>query len=401
MSGENDQNNDAPTGDNDILGMSDEEVMKMNSPPAVEEEAGEATDTDENLDSEDQDLGDPEDTDDNQDSEDDNDDSDDEDSDEDSNADGDDDSEENADDEDESTDDEDEDPEAGTDTGSDEATSAELDAKAKAYDAIFAPFNANGIEVQAQSPEDVIRMMQMGANYHKKMAGIKPLMKIGKMLENNGLLDEAKINFLIDLDKKKPEAIKKLVGDSDIDPLDIDGEKQEDYTPETYNVSDAEVELEAVLVDIRGSKGYPTTVEILNNKWDDVSRKVLLSNPDSIRIINAQVESGVYAQVMDIVAKERAMGKLQNVPDIDAYKQVGAELMNKATQSTADTGNSDAAKQAATDKQTKEQKRAKKRKAAASPTKTPTSKSKLPEDFNPLNVPDEEFEKMEKAGMFK
>ena len=90
------------------------------------------------------------------------------------------------------------------------------------YKKVMAPFKANGKMITLRSPEEAIQLMQQGANFTKKMQAIAPHRKLLIMLENNGLLDESKINYLIDLDKKNPEAIKKLVKDAGIDPKDID-----------------------------------------------------------------------------------------------------------------------------------------------------------------------------------
>lgn len=108
----------------------------------------------------------------------------------------------------------------------DEATS-DIDYEA-AYKQLTATFRANGKDIQVNSVEDAITLMKMGANYNKKMAGLKPNLRLMKMLENNNLLDESKLTYLIDLDKKDPEAIKKFIKDSGVDPLDIDTEKDTD-----------------------------------------------------------------------------------------------------------------------------------------------------------------------------
>ena len=81
-----------------------------------------------------------------------------------------------------------------------------VDYKAE-YEKLLAPFKANGTDMQAQSVEDAIQLMQMGAGFHKKIAALKPAMKQVKLLEKHGLLDEDKLNYLIDLANKKPEAI--------------------------------------------------------------------------------------------------------------------------------------------------------------------------------------------------
>ena len=51
--------------------------------------------------------------------------------------------------------------------------------------------------------------MQMGAGYGRKLQDMQPHLKTLRMLEKNNLLDEGKLSYLIDLDQKNPDAIKK------------------------------------------------------------------------------------------------------------------------------------------------------------------------------------------------
>ena len=108
----------------------------------------------------------------------------------------------------------------------------EIDYK-KEYERLTASFKANGKDISVANVDEAISLMQMGANYNKKMAALKPNLKLLKLLENNKLLDESKISYLIDLDKKNPEAITKLLKDSGIDPLDVDVNKESEYRPKT------------------------------------------------------------------------------------------------------------------------------------------------------------------------
>jgi hypothetical protein len=272
-----------------------------------------------------------------------------------------------------------------TETSGDEPNYKEL------YNEVFKPFKANGKEIQVESPEDVRQLMQMGANYNKKMAALKPHLKIVKMLENNGLLDEAKLSYLIDLDKKNPKAIAKLVGESQIDPMDLDVNSGKEYAPNTYTVSDGEMALEQVLSDIRDTSAYSTTLDVVNNKWDDASRRAILSNPESLKVINNHIEAGVYDKVMAIVDRERLLGRLQGVSDIDAYKQIGTAMQQQGhfgKSQKPQMGRSNVS----TDKQ---QTMADKKKAAAVPTGK--GKQNGPSDnINPLEMSDEEFEKYAK-----
>ena len=276
--------------------------------------------------------------------------------------------------------------EQGQDAQTTEEIKDEVDYKS-AYQEIFKPFKANGKEMSVDNIEDVRQLMQMGANYNKKMAGLKPNLKIIKMLENNGLLDESKLSYLIDLDKRNPDAIKKLIKESGLDPLDIDINQDVSYKGTNHSISDKEVELDAVLSEIRETDTFNTTIDIIGNKWDDNSKKVLLENPNVIKIINDHVKSGVYTAITTEVDRLRMLGRLEGLSDIDAYKAVGDALY--APRANAQSNNINTSTSKATNK---EDPRLKDRKKAASTTKGVASNAKP--DFNPLSMSDEEFEKI-------
>lgn len=272
---------------------------------------------------------------------------------------------------------------------SEEDTSVDYE---KEYNKILAPFRANGKEIKVDSIEDAISLMSMGANYNKKMASLKPSLKIVKMLQNNNLLDESKLNFLIDLDKKNPEAIKKLLKDSELDPLDINTEEDTAYQPNTYTVDDKQVDLDRVLEDIQDSPSFNDTVDIISNKWDESSRQVLVDNPSIIQTINDHVASGVYGQISQVVESERMLGRLTDISDIEAYRQVGDAIQAKGGFNTPNLKANENIKSASTKPKTDP--KLKNRKKAAGTTKAVTKTTKVDPNFNPLNLSDEEFEKI-------
>lgn len=263
----------------------------------------------------------------------------------------------------------------------------------EAYEKIFAPFKANGREVQVKTPEEVIQLMQMGANYNKKMAGMKPSLKILKMLDNHGLLDEQKLSYLIDLDKKDPNAISKLVKESGVDPLEIDVKASDDYKPNTYTVDERSVELDGILDDIKDTKSFNDTLDIIGNKWDTASKRIISENPSIIKIINQHLESGYYEKIQNAVETERMFGRLEGLSDIEAYKQVGDAINAKGGfgQPAQTTTESKSIKPKAKARKSVDPK-LKSRKKAASSTSSTSSSNKA--DFNPLSLSDEEFEKM-------
>lgn len=264
---------------------------------------------------------------------------------------------------------------------------------------VTAPFRANGKDMQIDSVEDVRKLMQMGANYNKKMAAIKPNLKYIKMLENNELLNEESISYLIDLQKKDPSAIKKLLKDSGTNPLEVDLEQEHGYeTKDTYTVSDSEVNLDGILDDIRDTDSFDQTIDIVSNKWDSKSKQILVNNPEVIKTINDHVATGIYDKITQVMNRERVLGNLDGMSDIDAYKYVGDAIHEAG-------GFDDAQQMEQTPSDEKPAKtvdpKVKARKKAASSTKpTVTKKKKKASDFDPLSMSDEDFEKMGAEGLF-
>ena len=216
---------------------------------------------------------------------------------------------------------------------------AEADAKAKntqpagevdykaGYEQIMAPFKANGKTMQVRSVEEAIQLMQMGANYTRKMQELQPHRKTLLMLENNGLLDEGKLSFLIDLDKKNPEAIKKLLQDANINPLDVDMDKESTYQEGNHKVSDEEAQFRLVLDELNSNPVGRETLQTINSTWDQASKEVLWKQPEVMNTINAQRENGVYARITAEIDRRRTLGVIQvGVPFLEAYRVVGDEL---------------------------------------------------------------------------
>lgn len=260
------------------------------------------------------------------------------------------------------------------------------------YEKLLRPFKANGKEVKVDSVDEAIQLMQMGANYTKKMAALKPGLKVLRVLEDNGLMDEGKLGFLIDLSKKNPDAINKLIKDSGIDPLDIDVNNSTEYKPSSYTVDDKELELDAVLEEISSTSAYSRTIDVVSNKWDVTSKKVLLSNPTIIRVINEHIEHGIYDQITSVIEKERMLGRLTGLSDLEAYKEIGDALYAQGKFGVANQAPV-AKKVVKPAPKVSEDPTLKARKKAAGLTQSKPTTSKVTEDFNPLALSDAEFEK--------
>lgn len=278
-----------------------------------------------------------------------------------------------------------------------EAAQAAINYEAE-YKKLLAPFKANGREMKVNNVEEAVQLMQMGANYNKKMTALKPNLKLLKMLENNQLLDEDKLSFYIDLDKKNPEAIRKFIKDSGVDPLDIDVNTESEYRPSTYNVDDREIALDEVLDTLQDTPTYGDLVDLVSNKWDGPSKQIVANNPQVLEVINDHMASGIYDRISNEVERERALGRLKGLSDLDAYKQIGDALnaqgaFTDLVQSNPAPAAAPAKKVAPPSKPKAEDPKLKSKKRAASSTKAAAPKPK-DQDFNPLSLSDEEFAKL-------
>lgn len=279
---------------------------------------------------------------------------------------------------------------------------SEIDYKAE-YEKLLAPFNANGREISVKSVEDAKTLMQMGANYHKKMAAIKPNLKLLKMLESNDLLSEEKINFLIDLEKKNPDAINKLIKDSGLDPMDLDAGKADGYKPTQRKVDDAELELDDVLERISATDSYQRTLGIVSQEWDAKSKATVANSPQILEVINEHVRTGVYDIIQAEMESERMLGRLRGLSDIEAYRQVGDAIHARGGFDHLGAKGQQT-QQARTVVQPKpkkvEDEKIKEKRRAAGTVKPAVAAPKTNPDFNPLAMSDEEFAKIGKTNLF-
>lgn len=261
------------------------------------------------------------------------------------------------------------------------------------YDKVMAPFIANGKEIKLNSPEEVIQLMQQGANYTRKMQAIAPHRKMLTMAQNNGITED-KLSFLIDLEKGNPEAIQKFLKDKGVDPLTIDTESEPTYREGTHKVSDTEVAFRTNLDELSSTPAGKETLQTINSTWDDASKEVLWGEPALMTVIHAQRESGVYDLITTEVDRRRMLGQI--APDttfFDAYRMVGDDLVRKAEAEKAAApaptavapvavATTAAAPKAIVDNADKA--------SAASPTRSTPKPAKV--NFNPLSMSDEEFE---------
>ena len=298
-------------------------------------------------------------------------------------------------------------------TGSDESTNdgdEQDDTDAAEFelpediDRIFQPFSANGRDMSVRSTDEAIQLMQQGANYHKKMQALSPHLKRVKTLERNNI-DDATLNYLIDLHNKEPGAINKLVKDAEIDPLDLgnDDDEGEEYRPGNYAISDEEMAVEDVIDEIKSTPTYDKTIDVIGKDWDATSRTAFIQEPNMIRMLNSHVASGIFDIVDTEMQRRRGLGQLTGINDVTAYQEIGKELNEQGAFNHLGSGEASSTTQTTSQPAQQTQTRSNQkaadetrnaRRRAASPTRgTKANKQQQPSDFDPVNLSDEEFEK--------
>jgi hypothetical protein len=240
-----------------------------------------------------------------------------------------------------------------------------------------------------------------------------------KMLENKGLLKEDTLTFLIDLAEKDPAAITKLVKDSGVDPMDIDTSVDPGYKPGNHTVSDAEMRFTGTVEEVALDPAGKEIVTVIHKTWDKASKDKLWQDPSILRVLTEHRKSGIYTQIANEVERQKTLGYLQNVPELDAYQTVGKAmdakgLLKAKTQAApartpapaqapvSQTVQAPAAKPAA-EKQVLDQRTGVRKSSAplanaeqaraTSPMKTVATKKPDLSDYNPLAMSDEEFMK--------
>ena len=194
---------------------------------------------------------------------------------------------------------------------------------------ITAPFKADGKDFQVRSVEDAIRLMQQGVNYSRRMAELKPMKQLNRMLQDHKLNDPEKLNYLIDLSRGDKGAIEKLLKDNKIDTMDLDTEKETQYQANNYAGSAQDNEFRDALDNTMATPEGQALVREIHSSWDNLSKDRLKQDPSILGNLLQMKQTGMYEQIVNELDYQRGLGHLANVPFLQAFDQVG-EAMAKA-----------------------------------------------------------------------
>lgn len=288
------------------------------------------------------------------------------------------------------------------------------------YDKIMAPIKASNRTLQVKSVDEAVKLMQFGADYTRRMQQLRPNLKLMKMLQNNDLLSEEKLTFLIDLDKNNPDAVNKFLKDRNIDPLDLDPQSEKEYKPGNHSVSDAEMVFNQQLDELKSTQQGKETITHIERDWDQQSIEMLYKEPEIMKLIDEQRADGIASQITAELDRRKMLGQIPaHVPFLTAYQAIGAELhqagkllsygkptLQQPQQVPPGQPQQQAPQAPVQQRQVLESRPANQKPVvrnnaaakAAAPVRTTPGKP-APVDFNPLAMSDAEFEKH--AGSFK
>ena len=271
------------------------------------------------------------------------------------------------------------------------------------YNKIMQPFQASGHEVRLRNTDEVISLMQKGVDYTKKQQALKPRLKEMRALENAGMLGD-NLNFAIDLYNGDPKALKHLIETKKIDlsTLDTGSNIDEngnpipsDYKPNNHSMTDQEYDLETTLKEIQDS---PESEEItkLIQSLDQSSAKMFMEHPEYFKAIQDQIKNGFYKAVTDEIEHRKLVGdkSIENMGWYDAYMAVGNDIYSNMQKSIIQNQQQQLQNQQQQQAQAAYQQQ---RKSAARPTR---GSSPVQQQFDPLNMSDEEFSKLDINKLF-
>ena len=208
----------------------------------------------------------------------------------------------------------------------------------KEFQRILEPFKANGKEMSVKDVDEAMQLMKMGANYVKKMTVMKPHLNAVKLLQRNDLLDQDKLNTLIDISKGNTDAIASFLQTLNVDPADLIGKEQEasSYKPNEYKIDEAEEAVVDVLETIKSDSPseYNNLVSNVINQWDTGSNRLFGERPEILEVLveNMQNKNDQGQSVFELVntelQRQKTLGKTKGQNDLEAYFAIGQAMFS-------------------------------------------------------------------------
>ncbi len=198
------------------------------------------------------------------------------------------------------------------------------------YNQTTGEFVANGKTMRAPNdPKKIVQALQKAVGFDGKMKAFKKYRPFTSALEEKGFLDNPeKFNLMINAMEGDKEAIKKLISNAEIDPVELDMENI-DYKSKSVLPTNMEMAYGDV-IDSATQYGVKEQVEkVISADWDDESVIELLEDPKNSADLVKHLSTGVYDMVQERIAQKRmvdADGTYGSMKAIEQYRNAAQEL---------------------------------------------------------------------------
>ena len=185
-----------------------------------------------------------------------------------------------------------------------------------------------------KDPADLIRAQQMLHGYSDKMKVFKEYKPFLKALEERKLTTDAdKFNLAMSIVDGDPEAIKKVLKEKGIDPLELDLEDIK-YTEKNTLPSQAQMLIEDTYDQAENLGVGDKFTKVINKDWDIKSLQELVTNNAVRADLLQHLSDGTYDIVSNEIKKMElldATGLLNNMTSIEKYR-IATERIYKQNQ---------------------------------------------------------------------
>ena len=279
-------------------------------------------------------------------------------------------------------------------------------------------YKANGKEFEF-SDEEIFdqfgKVFGQAMNYTQKMQAIAPYRGMISALQEQGMTD-SDVNLMIDVLKGDKNAIAAVLKRTGVDALELESDNAQEYRPKSYGRNETELAIQEVVDEIAKDPEYNVTAFVIEKQWDDRSRKTFVDKPELIRELHLDVKNGVYDIVSPRMLKMKVLDGGRR-SDIEYYVAAGQqyyaeqraqnEQVNQSARIAAERQAKAAAEAAEQERMTKlkaeeakriETQRAAERRKAAAPT---ASKAGTKTVIDYLDDSDEAYEEWYRKINFK
>ena len=200
----------------------------------------------------------------------------------------------------------------------------------------LAKFTANGREVEGfKNPEDLIRAQQMLHGYSDKMKVFKEYKKFLKPLEERGVVaDPEKFNLAMSLLDGDPEAIKKILKEKNIDPMELDLEDIQ-YSPKNRLPSNTQLLIEETYEQAENLGVGDRFNKVISKDWDIPSLQEMVNNPAVRADLLQHLKDGTYDVVQAEIKRMELLdstGMLDSMNSVEKYRTAVGRLQQKQVQ---------------------------------------------------------------------